>query len=394
MEIYPFFLPIPVLFGSGISKRTGEEAKNLGCKRPLVLYDRGIEAAGIAQRIVDSVTEAGLECVTNNTVESDPSDLSIDAIADFAKANHVDSIIAVGGGSTIDSAKCVKFLLSHPGELRHYLGYYPGDDTGVPLISIPTTAGTGSEVTIGAIVTDTATNTKVSVANMFVKSALAIVDPELTQGCPSHITAACAFDVLAHIIEGCTSNHTSPLTQTILHSGISLFMKSFPRVCQDGSDMQARSDMHMASLIGGIAILNGYVQVGHSFAHTIGAVYHVPHGAACSMFTGPCLEYVADIWPEEVGQIAALLEVPGAAGASAKEAARGISRKLYEMARAVGLPQITDVCPEEAQAAPQVIPIVLEDSLRVYSPREVDEAGARWILHRAYELAAEYQAET
>lgn len=388
MDIYPFFLPIPVLFGRGVAARIGQEVKTLGCKKPLILYDKGIEAAGIAQRVVASVQEAGLEYVTNNMVESDPSDQSIDRIADFAKSSGIDGIVAVGGGSTIDSGKCVKFLLSHEGKLNQYLGFYPGDDTGVPLVSVPTTAGTGSEVTIGAIVTDTATNTKVSVANLFVKSALAIVDPELTAGCPPQVTASCAFDVLAHIIEGCTSNHTGPLTQNILHNGIALFMKSFPEVYRNGANLKARSDMHMASLIGGIAILNGYVQAGHSFAHTVGALYHVAHGNACAMFTGPCLEYVADIWPDEVRQIAGLLGVEPEESDSAPEIARRISCRLHAMARSAGLKDITDFCASEEQAMEQIIPIVLRDALSVYCPRELDEAGSRWILHRAFELAS------
>ena len=387
MDIYPFSLPIPVLFGRGLVRRVGQEARNLGCRRPLILYDKGIEAAGIAARVIQSVEAAGLEYVTNNTVESDPSDRSIDRISDFAKRHGIDGIVAVGGGSTIDSAKCVKFLLSHEGKLKEYLGFYPGEDTGVPLLSVPTTAGTGSEVTIGAIVTDTASNTKVSVANLFVKSALAVVDPELTVGCPPRITASCAFDVLAHIIEGCTSNHTGPLTQNVLHNGLELFQKSFPEVCYHGSNLEARSNMHMASLIGGIAILNGYVQAGHSFAHAVGALYHVPHGTACAMFTGPCLEFVADIWPDEVRQIAECLEIVSDETDSASEVARRISSRLQAMARGAGLREITDFCPEEERAVDEIIPIVLRDSLRVYCPRELDEAGSRWILKRAFELA-------
>lgn len=389
MEVFPFVLPMPVMFGEGTANNVGFYAKNLNCSKVLILCDEGIKKAGIAEKIISAVKAANLDYALNSSVVADPTDVSIDAIADFAKAEKVDGILAVGGGSTIDSAKCVKFLLCHEGKLNQYFGYYPGDDTGIPLIAVPTTAGTGSEVTIGAVVTDTNTNTKLSVANMFVKTAMAVVDPELTVGCPKRITAACAFDVLSHAIDGCTSNHTSALTQNVIHNAISLFMGSYKEVYVNGSNIKARSDMHLASVIGGIAILNGYVQATHSFAHTLGARYHVVHGAACAMFIGPCLEYVAEIWPEEVKTIAKLLEVDFDGVEDVNTIARLTSSKIHKMAKEVDLPDITEVCPDEVEAAKELIPTVLNDALRIYCPREMDADGAAWILHRAYELAGE-----
>ena len=138
-----------------------------------------------------------------------------------------------------------------------------------------------------------------------------------------------------------------------------------------------------------IVILDGYVQACHGFAHTVGAMYHVMHGAACAMFSGPCLEYVADIWPEEVRTIAQLMEVDFADGETAVEVARKVSSKINAMARSVDLPSILDICPDEEAAIAQILPVALQDAMMIYCPRPVDEEGGRWILRRAFELARE-----
>ena len=174
-----FQMIIPHSFGKGVSKTAGDRLRGMECKRALVLFDKGVEAAGITEGIVQCVKDAGLEVVTCNMVEADPSDVSIDKITDFAKKEKIDGIVAVGGGATMDSGKILKKNLNES-----------GPDMNVPLITVPTTSGTGAELTKAGVITDSKTGDKRGVGGYESMPDLALVDPELVLGVPARVTAA------------------------------------------------------------------------------------------------------------------------------------------------------------------------------------------------------------
>lgn len=336
-----FQMTIPQYFGRGCSKEAGEKLKEFGCKKVLVMHGKSVGASGLPNPIIDSVKKAGLEVVVTNEVETDPSDVNIKKIADFAKKEGVDGLIAIGGGSSMDAAKGVKLLLNNEESLETFYDVRHPQKNGIPLITIPTTSGSGSEASKGSVVTDTVNGVKRVIIGAGTAPDLSLIDPELTVGMPPKVTAACAFDALAHAIDAITSKSTNPITQAVCYEAIRIMKGSYKQAVEEGTDIDAREQMHLASNLGGYGIATAKCSASHAFAHALGALYHVPHGACCAIFTPPCLEYVAECHPNEVRKIAELLDVEILVDDSLEMIARRVSERIHSMYKEVGLEDIT-----------------------------------------------------
>lgn len=217
---------------------------------------------------------------------------------------NVDVVIAIGGGSVLDTGKAAKMLIPNGGlcidSIAEIKGLYPFEKAGLPLIAIPTTSGTGSEVTPCSVVTDTARNRKVMVADfdkMFVEQT--ILDPELVQGLPAAITAACRMDVLSHATESYLSPFATPFTDAFNLYAIGLCRKSLPNAVHNGSDLDARVDMMIASTIAGAGVGNSNAHLGHGMAHAMGACWHLPHGIGCALALPYMFEHVMNTSQKE-----------------------------------------------------------------------------------------------
>ena len=329
-----------------------------------------------------------MQVVTSNDVEADPSDIVVKRIVEIARRENVDAVVAIGGGSSLDAAKCVKLLLNNEGTLENFYDLTrPQKTSGVPMIAIPTTSGTGSEASKGGVITDTQRGIKRTIIGFGTMPDMALVDPELVLGVPAKVTAACAFDVLAHAIDAITSNMTNPITQSIAYEAIRLMKGSYRQAVEDGSNIQARSDMHLAANLGGIVLSNAKCSMSHAFAHAMGALYHVPHGVCCAIFTPACLEFVADIRPDEVRKIAGLLDVPFGADEAPAVISRRVSTQIHEMYCTVDVPDIMQFIPDINEAKRTLIPVAKADIMASFCPRKLDDEGANWIIDRTYELA-------
>lgn len=387
MGINMFQMLIPQFVGVGVAAEVGTKLGELGCEKVLLVYDRGVEAAGIPQTIRGYIEAAGTTVVVSNEVEPDPTDTLIVRLTELGRSEMVDGVVAVGGGSSIDAAKGVKLLLNNGGQLSDYYDMTTPQTGGIPMIAIPTTSGTGSEASKGSVITDTATNAKKVVIGMGTIPDLALVDPSLTLGVPPHVTAACAFDVLAHAIDAITSTMTNPVTQSVSYEAIRLMMRSYQTAYTDGGNLQARTDMHVAANLGGIALANAKCSMSHAFAHAMGSIYHQPHGVCCAIFTPPCLEFVAEARPDEIRAIADLLGTSYGIQNSVAKIAKKTSEQIQEMYRAVGIPTIAELIPDKADACAKIVPLAFQDIMAQFSPRPLDDAGAQWIIDRTYELA-------
>ena len=207
MEAFSFTLPTEIVYGPGSLARLPQEMKRIGCTRPVIITDAGIIKAGIADRVRELVESAGHECIVYSGVEPNPTDVNCEECAGKARAFGADSLIAVGGGSPIDCAKAVGVLLAHNAEkIKPYEGKTAATRPQLPLIAIPTTAGTGSELTFSSVITDTENHYKMTVKSPFTAAKLAICDPELTVSVPPMVTASTGVDALTHAIEGYTAN--------------------------------------------------------------------------------------------------------------------------------------------------------------------------------------------
>ena len=318
----------PVLFGEGAADKLPEKIQQFGGGPVLFITDPGIRSTGLADDLADAARAAGLDVDIFDAVEADAPDTQIDlAGALFAKKTYK-VLVGVGGGSSLDSAKAIAVLAENPGPVaKYYMTWQAGRE--VKLILIPTTSGTGSEVTPMCVIHDTVNNIKTGILR---PADYAIVDPALTVSCPPKITAYTGMDALSHAVEAytCTAAHVH--SDLLALECVRLIAQNLRAACADGKNMAARSAMAFASNIAGIAFSESSVHAGHAIAHETGVVLEQPHGLICALVTPVVIEYSAPCFPERMVALAEALGVkdatPENAGTKAAEAVRALARDL------------------------------------------------------------------
>lgn len=375
----------PILFGPGVARLTGEKLKEFGIKKVLVVYDKGIKDAGIVDKILGYIHAAGIETVCYDGVLPDPPDYIAEEAGALGVANNVDGVVAIGGGSSLDTGKAAKVLLTNPPPIsRYYIAYEaepPSDETMKPVIVIPTTAGTGSECTPGGVITDTSTNRK---QNVPCATNLGIIDPELTVGLPPEITAMTAADALCHAVEAFTSNNPNRLSATLAKEAIALIGKSLPRVIKNGADIDARADVQFAATLAGLSIMGPFCNVPHEIGLPLGTILNIPHGVACGATLPEALEFLAPSIPDKIAEVASLLGADIPDGASPDEIgriARETVRRLYNETNMPGLKKYVKTKAELLEA----VPAVMEASPFVFSSRPITAEDVSEILSLAYD---------
>lgn len=278
---FEFATAARILFGAGTLTETAEAASGLGTRALLVVG----KSARRATRLIDSLTASGLP-VKLFHVEGEPTVETALAGVEAARKVGCDLVIGLGGGSALDAGKAIAALLTNPGEPLDYLEVVgkgqPLVQPPAPYIAIPTTAGTGAEVTRNAVLAVPEKRVKVSLRSPLMLPRLAIVDPELTYGLPPDVTASTGLDALTQLIEPFLSNAANPLTDSLCREGIQRAARSLRTACENGADPQAREDMCIASLFGGLALANAKLGAVHGFAGPLGGMFPAPHGAVCA----------------------------------------------------------------------------------------------------------------
>lgn len=309
-SISTFKFAASVKFGAGALSQLGPAVREAGAGKVLVVADPGVVQAGLAGRAIAAIQQAGLQHALFSDVQPNPTDANVAAGAAACRAAACDIIVAVGGGSVIDAAKGIRVMAAHPGSISAYFagpGASPIDQTMPHLIAIPTTAGTGSEVTGAAVITDTAQKRK-----RFVVAGLpylALVDPELTGGMPPRLTADSGMDALTHCIEGYVSNRFSPFGASVALSGIRLVAGNLVRAYRNGADREARSQMSLAALLGGAAfgMLGTGLGAAHSLAHQLSTEAGVSHGMANAVILPYVMRYSIEAAPQRYAEVAQAL---------------------------------------------------------------------------------------
>lgn len=310
MDFFQFSVPTKVIFAPGISKDFSAELEHLHARRYVVVTDHFLNQSGLIAPIIEGIKNAGFEVV--GVFDEVPPDSGVGIIekgADCVRKNKGDGIVAIGGGSVLDTAKGVNLLTTLGGNLiNDYSGAQTIGTPLNPLIAIPTTAGTGSEVTEAMVILDEKTQTKLSFVDSHLLPSLAILDPELTLGLPAKLTAATAMDALTHAIEATLSVQKSPIADALAYKAIALIMEALLPTVSDGQNIEERGKLLVASNLAGIAFNHAMVGVVHALAHTVGAVAHVHHGTANSILLPYGMEYNL---PQRTTEIAALAPVLG-----------------------------------------------------------------------------------
>ena len=282
-----------IVYGRGAFDRLGTFVAGFGSRAMVVRGGGHLDDAGVIDRLKAQLGQRGVQ-VTFHEVHGEPDVSSVDAALEVAREADAHVVVGLGGGSVIDTAKAVAGLLALSGEALDYLEVVGGglsiDRPAVPLIAVPTTAGTGTEVTRNAVIAYKPRNFKASMRSPFLIPRVALVDPALTDTVPRDVTASTGLDALTQLIEPYVSNRANPLTDGIALQGIALAVSALPRVVRDGADQAARDDMALASLMGGICLANAGLGAVHGFAAPLGASFPVPHGVACAALLVPVMQ--------------------------------------------------------------------------------------------------------
>jgi alcohol dehydrogenase len=373
MRTFSFQLPTRIEFGDGLSRQVGAEAKNLGGTRALVVTDSGIRATGLLEPLLDDLKQAGIEGVVFDDVSPNPRDTQVAHGAEVAADEKCDVLVAVGGGSPMDTAKAIGVIQTHGGKIQDFEGLGLVRKPITPLIAIPTTAGTGSEVTFWSVVTDTTRSFKMSVGSPLLAATVALVDPLLTVGLPATITASTGMDALSHAVEGYTATLCEPLTDSLAVTAIELIGANLRQAYANGSNTEARYQMMLASLLAGVAFGNSDVGGVHCMGEAIGGLYDTPHGIAMAIYLPVISEFNCIAVPERFAVVAEALG-EDVSGLSVVEAAKRAPAAICKLARDLRIPGASEVGvrPEDFQrlAKAASVNVSVESNPRVASEND------------------------
>lgn len=404
---FSFEMPTRIEYGAGVFSRLASEAFSLGARKVLIVTDKGVRAALSDRAILGPLAKSGIEALIFDRVEPNPKDKNVEEGATAAREFGAQALIAIGGGSPIDCAKSIAVLVSHGGDrIKAYEG-----KTGVvrPVLSwiaVPTTAGTGSEVTFSSVITDTEGKYKMTVKSPFMAAKVALVDPELTYTVPPRTTAATGVDALTHAIEAYTVTCSEPISDAVALHAIGLIAGSLRDAVRDGRNAKARADMMLGSLLAGIAFSHSDVGSVHCMAESLGGVYDLPHGVCNAILLPYVMEYNMAYCRDRYADVARAMGVatvgsqargpqvrgsyltgsqPADADATgADDDARAAVQAVKSLCRDVGLPALSTLGIDESD-----LPMLAEMSARNIStqsnPRPMTKDDYLEVFRRAME---------
>lgn len=371
----------PILYGVGAIRELGARVKGFGAKKPMLICDPNLDPSTY-DKAVESIKAAGLDYVLFKETQRDAPIELIDRCGEIALKEKADCMVGIGGGSTLDTAKAAAILLSHPGPIKNYILAQPiAVSVDVPIILLPTTAGTGSECTRVAVCNRTDLNMKWSV---FVTLALAIIDPELTLSVPPYVTAYNGMDALAHAIEGLTSNNPNPLSHACGLDAIRKISRNLRRACENGQDLNARIEMAEAAHLAGIAFDDPLTHFGHATADGMSINLHTPHGVGCALALPEVCALCGPAVPERMREIAEAAEIPLRGDESGEELGRLTADWCRRLMRETKIPSLKEQGFDRALMA-EVAKETESSHLSDFSPIKVTHELALEIAYGVYD---------
>src|SRR5919206_2810853 len=331
MKPFTFQTTPNVLFEAGSAKKIAGLVSEFGARRVLFVTDKGVRGAGLTKDAEASLAE-GAELTVFEDVVADPPSHVVETAVALCREKQVEAVVSIGGGSALDTAKLVAYLAKSDDRLDDIYGVGLAKGERLPLLLAPTTAGTGSEVTPIAIVT-TPTTEKKGVVSARLLPDWAILDPELTLGLPAHVTAATGIDAMVHAIEAYTSRHKkNPISDQLAKQALALLSANIRTACRNGSDVEARSNMLLGSMLAGMAFANAPVAAVHALAYPIGAIFHVPHGLSNALVLIGVMRFNLSHAETLYAELAPILD-PAAADLPQPEAAKRFVESLDAICR-------------------------------------------------------------
>lgn len=339
---------IQLVLGEGAVQELEEELKKLSVFRPLLVTDENLWKLGVVQPVMEELKKRGIFCESYHGVRSDPLDSMVAEGLQVYREQKCDGVVSIGGGSSMDTGKCISIMTVHEGQILDYARSTPNhknfEKRGCPILAVPTTSGTGSEVSQYAVITNAKTHRKTTIASPFILSNTAILDPKLAATMPKEVTAYTGMDAMAHAVEAYTYKTTieedSVISDALALKAIELLAENLPEAYENGRDLKARKNMMWAALLAGVAL-----NIGSGETHAIGSMlskyYGVSHGVSVGIPLPECMEYNLSACPKRFAEIAAALGVESER-LSEEEAGRAGIRRIRELMRKLSFPKMSD----------------------------------------------------
>ena len=351
-------LPIPqptLLVGPGSSRRLGQTIAGFGHSRILIVTDAVVAKLGLLDGLTDALTQGGVAFVVFDAVTPDAPIPLIEEGMKFYRAKRCDAIVAFGGGSAMDAAKTIALAVANKKKPRQLVGYFKGLHEPVPVYAVPTTAGTGSEVTVAAVVSDPKSGKKLVIADTRLVPRMAALDPSLMTGLPSNVTAATGMDALTHAIEAFIGQWSTAYSDRMALSATGLIYDNLRTVCRNGKNLAAREQMSLAATYAGFAFTRANVGYVHAIAHQLGGKYHTPHGLANAIVLPHVLKFLRPAITDKLAVLAVRARV-GEEGERPAVLAQKFLDSVEALNRDIGIPTQLDALreadiPELAKAA-------------------------------------------
>jgi alcohol dehydrogenase len=335
---FRYEIPTAIEFGCGSIGTLADHVKALGGSRVLVVGDPGVVKAGVVDRVTEPLRAAGMGYEIFSDIESDPDIASVEKGTEAARAGGCDLIVGVGGGSSLDTAKAIGIMLTNDGHIRDYVGLGKVKRRPAPVIAVPTTAGTGSEMTIWSVLSDKERQVKLSVGSVYNCPTLALLDPELTVPLPPHVTAFTGMDALTHALESYVNLNTQPISEGMSVQAMKMIAANLRLAVANGNNLEARANMLLASTIAAMAFNSTRLGLAHALALPLGAHFHIPHGLVNAILLPEVMRY------NLIGNTAKFAEIAAIFGErtehlSVREAAERSVEAVRRLNRDIGITQ-------------------------------------------------------
>lgn len=371
-----------VVFGAGTIKRLGELAGELNFRKTLLVADHGLVKSGHVAEALTPLHEAGIEVVEFHDFDVNPDTRMVEAGSEFASALAIDSIIALGGGSSLDCAKGINLLVTNGGSVRDYHGYGKATSPLLPMIGIPTTAGTGSEAQSYALISDSETHVKLACGDPGGAFRIALLDPALTVSQPPDITATSGFDALAHAVETFVTTGRNAFSEVFSREAWRLLERNYERVIAQPHNLEARGAMQLGAYFAGVAIENSMLGATHACANPLTAHYGTAHGASIAILLSSVVRWNAPVAAE---QYAELLKLSSAnTGATQRDPSERLARRLEELAAAGGLNRTLGGVGVPLSDLSMLADEAAEQWTGRFNPRPFDSKGALEVYQCAF----------
>jgi alcohol dehydrogenase len=382
MQTFDYQPRTRVVFGAGTIKRLGELARELNFRKTLFVADRGLVKSGHVAEALTPLRDAGIEVVEFNDFDVNPDTQMVEAGRDFAVSLSIDSIIALGGGSSLDCAKGINFLLTNGGRVHDYHGYGKATQPLLPMIGVPTTAGTGSEAQTYALLSDAQTHVKLACGDPQAAFRIALLDPALTLSQPPEITATSGFDAIAHAVETFVTTSRNALSEAFSREAWRLLEQNYERVIAQPGNIEARGAMQLGAYFAGVAIENSMLGATHACANPLTTHYGTAHGASIAMMLPSVVRWNGSVAAERYRELLKITVANTGAGGLAPS--ERLAERLEELAMAGGLRRtlggvgvpLSDLSMLAAEAA--------EQWTGQFNPRPFDSKGALEVYQCAF----------